>query len=76
MSSGSIFTKRRLVQIQTSSEMTPYITMTKCNKLFITYLTHSTEHLPILPSSISPISMSLVKTTLRCEIWADISRYA
>ena len=87
MSSVSIFTIRRRVQIQTTSEMTPYFTMTKCNKLFITHLTCSTESLPTLPSSISTISMMVVKMTLfnmraqcsvkiRCEIWADISRYA
>ena len=40
-SSISIFMNRRRVQIQTTSEMTPYFTMAKCNKLFITYLTHS-----------------------------------
>ena len=38
--------------------------MTKCNKLYITYLTCSTEHLPTLPFSISTISMTVVKTTL------------
>ena len=37
------------------SEMTPYFTITKCNKLFITYLTSSTERLPSLPPSISTI---------------------
>ena len=42
------------------SEMTPYFTMTKCNKLFITYLTRSTECLPTLPSSISTISSILM----------------
>ena len=49
------------------SEMTPYFTMTKCNKLFITYLTRSTECLPSLPlsvSTISTISMTVVLTTL------------
>ena len=40
-SSISIFMNRRRVQIQTTSEMTPYFTMAKCNKLFITYLTLS-----------------------------------
>ena len=30
------------MEIQSTSEMTPYFTMTKCNKLFITYLTRST----------------------------------
>ena len=45
----SIVTSRRRV------EMTPYFTMTKCNKLFITYRTRSTERLPSLPSSISAI---------------------
>ena len=44
------------MEIQSTSEMTPYFTMTKCNKLFITYLTRSTERLPSLPSSISTIS--------------------
>ena len=45
----------------------PYFTMTKCNKLFITYLTRSTERLPSLPSSISTIStisMTVGMTTL------------
>ena len=51
MSSDSIVTSRRRVEIQSTSEMTPYFTMTKCNKLFITYLTRSTERLPSLPSS-------------------------
>ena len=41
-----------------------YFTMTKCNNLFIRYLTHSTECLPTLPSSISTISMPVVKKTL------------
>ena len=39
----SIVTSRRRVEIQSTSEMSPYFTMTKCNKLFITYLTRSTE---------------------------------
>ena len=43
MSSDSIVTSRRRVEIQSTSEMTPYFTMTKCNKLFITYLTRSTD---------------------------------
>ena len=47
-SSDSIVTSRRRVEIQSMSEMTPYFTMTKCNKLFITYLTRSTERLPSL----------------------------
>ena len=67
MSSVSIVTSRRRVEIQSTSEMTPYFTMTKCNKLFITYLTRSTERLPTLPSSISTIStvsMTVVMTTL------------
>ena len=55
-SSDSIVTSRRRVEIQTTSEMSPYFTMTKCNKLFITYLTRSTERLPSLPSSSSIIS--------------------
>ena len=63
-SSVSIFTSRRRVQIQTTCEMNPYFTMTKCNKLFIIYLTHSTERLPTLPSSMSTISMRAGKTTL------------
>ena len=58
------------------SEMTPYFTITKCNKLFITYLTRSTECLPTLPSSISiisTISVTVVMTTLfnmcaRCSV--------
>ena len=33
------------MEIQSTSEMSPYFTMTKCNKLFITYLTRSTERL-------------------------------
>ena len=44
------------MEIQSTSEMSPYFTMTKCNKLFITYLTRSTECLPSLPSSISTVS--------------------
>ena len=47
--------------------MTPYFTKTKCNKLFITYLTRSTECLQTLPSSISTIStisMAVVMTML------------
>ena len=56
MSSDSIVTNRRRVEIQNTSEMTPYFIMTKCNKLFITYLTRSTERLPSLRSSISAIS--------------------
>ena len=42
-SSDSIVTSRRRVEIQSTSEMSPYFTMTKCNKLFITYLTRSTD---------------------------------
>ena len=66
MSSVSVFTSQRRVEIQTKSEITPYFTMTTCmcNKLFITYLTCSTERLLTLPSSISTISMTVVKTTL------------
>ena len=67
MSSVSIVTSRRRVEIQSTSEMTPYFTMTKGNKLFITYLTHSTERLQTLPSSISTIStisITVVMTTL------------
>ena len=66
-SSDSIVTSRRRVEIQSTSEMSPYFTMTKCNKLFITYLTRSTERLPSLLSSISTIStisMTVVMTTL------------
>ena len=66
-SSDCIVTSRRRVEIQSTSEMSPYFTMTKCNKLFITYLTRSTERLPSLPSSISTnstISMTVVMTTL------------
>ena len=37
MSSDSIVTSRRRVEIQSTSEMSPYFTRTKCNKLFITY---------------------------------------
>ena len=51
--SVSVYTSQRRVEIQTS----------KRNKLFITYLTRSTECLPTLPSSISTISMP-VETTL------------
>ena len=66
-SNDSIVTSRRRVEIQSTSEMSPYFTMTKCNKLFITYLTRSTERLSSLPSSISTIStisMTVVMTTL------------
>ena len=66
-SSDSIVTSRRRVEIQSTSEMSPYFTITKCNKLFITYLTRSTERLPSLLSSISTnstISMTVVMTTL------------
>ena len=56
MSNDSIVTSRRRVEIQSTSEMSPYFTMAKCNELFITYLTRSTERLPSLPSSISTIS--------------------
>ena len=62
MSSVSIFTSRRQVEIQIMSEMTPYFTMTKW---FSTYLTRSTEcYIRTLPSTISTISMTVVKTTL------------
>ena len=67
MSSDSIVTSRRRVEIQSTSEMIPYFTMTKCNKLFITYPTRSTEHLPSLLSrisTISTISMMVVMITL------------
>ena len=49
------------MQIQTTTEMAPYFTMTN---LFIKYFTRSTERLPTLPSSISNISMTVVETTL------------
>ena len=66
-SGDSIVTSRRRVEIQSTSEITPYFTKSKCNKLFITYRTRSTERLPSLSSSISTvstISMSVVMTTL------------
>ena len=64
------------VEIQSTSEMTPYFITTKCIKLFITYLTRSTECLPTLPScisTISTISMTVVMTMLfntraRCSV--------
>ena len=63
------------MEIQSTSEMTPYFTMTKCNKLFITYHTRSTERLPTLPSSIttiSTISMTVVMTTLfNTRVWCS-----
>ena len=31
------------MEIQSTNEMSPYFTMTKCNKFFITYLTRSTD---------------------------------
>ena len=74
MSSDSIVTSRRRVEIQSTSEMTPSFTMTKCNKLFITYLTRSTERLPSLPSSfsnISTISMTVVMFTLFKTKWLE-----
>ena len=40
------------MEIQSTSEMSPYFTMTKCNKLFITYRTRSTERLPLTKSSV------------------------
>ena len=76
MSSVSIVMSRMLVEIQSTSEMT-HFTMTKCNKLCITYRTRSTERLPTLPSSffstISTISMTVVMTMLfntraRCSV--------
>ena len=76
MSSVSIVTSRRRVEIQSTSEMTPYFTMTQCNKLFITFLTRAYQLLPTLPSSISTIStilMTVVMTILfntraRCSV--------
>ena len=53
MSNDSIVMSRRRVEIQSTSEMSPYFTM-----MFITYLTHLTECLPSLPSSISTISIN------------------
>ena len=35
MSSNSIVTSRRRVEIQSTSEMTPYFTMTKCNNCLL-----------------------------------------
>ena len=71
---GIVMSQRR-VEIQSTSEMSPYFTMTNCNKLFITYLTRSSERLQTLPSSISisTISMTVVMTTLfntraRCSV--------
>ena len=64
------------MEIKSTSEMTPNFTMTKFNKLFITYFTRSTERLPALPLSISiisTISLMVVMTTLfnpraRCNV--------
>ena len=42
-SNDSIFTSRRRVQIQSTSEISSYYMLTKCNKLFITYLSRSTD---------------------------------
>ena len=70
-SSDSIVTSQRRVEIQSTSEKTPYFTMTKCN---ITYLTRSTELFPNLPSSISTISMTVVKTALyNTRVWCSIN---
>ena len=60
----SIVKSRRRVEIQSTSEMSPNFTMTKCNKLF-TYLTRSNERLPSLPSSISTISTVSMTVGLR-----------
>ena len=73
MSNVSIVTSRRRVEIQSASEMTPYFTMTKCNKLFITYLTRSTESLPTLPSNYfnAVVKMTLFNTHARCSVNYD-----
>ena len=55
------------MKIQSSSEMTPYFTITKCTKLFITYLTRSTERLPTLHGT-STISTAVVKTHVQCSV--------
>ena len=52
------------MEIQTASEMTPYFTMTQCNKLFIMYLTAQVNAIRPLPSSISTFSMTVVKSML------------
>ena len=57
MSCDSIVTSRRRVEIQSTSKITQNFTTTKCNKLFITYHTRSTERLPSLPSSVSTIAI-------------------
>ena len=51
-----IFTSRRRVKIQTTSEMIPYFTITSFNKL-ITALLAQTYTIRALPSNISSISM-------------------
>ena len=68
MSSVSIVTSRRRVELLSTSEMTPYFTMTKCNKLFITYLTRSTERLPNLPSSNSIILTISLAVVILCYL--------
>ena len=58
MSSVSIFMSRRQVEMQTTSEMIPYFTMTKCNKLHT--LLAQLNAVRTLPCSISTISMTVV----------------
>ena len=60
-SSVSIFMSRRRVEIQTTSEMTPYFSV--INRLLHTLLAQLNA-IRTLPSSISTISMTVVKTTL------------
>ena len=57
VSSIRIFTSRRQVETQTMSKLTPYFTMTKFNKLFITYLIRSTKCCTTLPYTGAQYSM-------------------
>ena len=53
------------MEIQSTSEMTPYFTMNKYNKLFITFAQlNAYQTLPSSISTILTISMTVVMTTL------------
>ena len=70
MSSVHILKSQGQVEIQTTSEMTPYFIVTKCNNCLLHTLLAQQN---ALPSNVSTISMKVVKTMLfntraRCSV--------
>ena len=53
---------QRQLEIQTTSEMTPYFTRTKCNKISIISLLAQLNDMRTVSSSISAIAMNAMRT--------------